>query len=258
MDDANSEDGENAAQSLEAQATIGIDKERQYVIQRSKRVEAELFVAHQAIRSLFDILSAYLTPLLHSTAIPVPDEEVVVQMVDVMDALKKDMRKKLAAEGILRDDEVVHSSSSDTEDSDGANAPPVKRNERLQRRLDLKKKIRQMHVSEGWGEVLGSVVDLRGPDADYDPVLLCRSIVGLGCQHFNQLRAIHSRMSRVTEQLRQSRLMDPSTRMGVVMRQAAERDWGSRELSAQTAAAKVHEILTLHPVEDEDPIHKVK
>ncbi|CUG93099.1 Hypothetical protein, putative [Bodo saltans] len=234
----------------EVRALYEIDKERQFMVQRSKKIESEVRVAHQAVSHFVHNMEGYISQLLSTQAKRVSDEEFILLFMRKIHDVRAQSKKQLDSEddasttiGDEGDDSKDGSDSDDEEDT----AKKRSNDEEAAFQMNFEK----VRVNETWQDSLAGVVEQDADGADYDPVLLCRSMVGLLCRHFLSLRTVSRRMQRVNDSLeRAQRTMDPNTRIGKAVELVSESDMQRREVELATSAEQASRVMQLGAIEE--------
>ena len=209
----------------EALAMLEIDKERQYLLRRSRSMETEVVCTHMIAQQFHKLTKSYLASLLDSSQPIVPSEEVVLRLMQKILAVRG-RQKKLMGDQAEEEDEGEGSSSSEVlsdEEEDGAGVAAGDKS-LSGRPFEIRRGIApHVNMSTAWNDVLMQLVDLKDNElSDYDPILLCRSLVAQLAHQFLFLRNIANRFSRTSEQLEKTRQMDPGSKMGRAVRAAAD------------------------------------
>lgn len=247
-DDGGLTPAEASMDNHEVRALYEIDKERQFMVQRSKKMEAEVRVAHHAVNHFVHHMEGYVGQLLSSQSKRISDEEFMLQFMRKIHQVRDQSKKHLDSD---EDEEevvdAVNNNSSDEDDCEPARKRSIEEEDAFQRNLE------RVRINETWQDALASVVDHDSDGGDYDPVLLCRSMVGLLCRHFLSLRTVSRRMQRVNDALeRAQRTMDPSTKIGKAVEIMSEVDMRRRELEMTTSTEQASRVMQLGAIEESD------
>lgn len=230
----------------EVKALFEIDKERQFIVQRSRKIESEVRVTHNVLSYFVSNMESYVGQLLSTQSKRLSDEEFVLNFMRRINVLRDEAKRSDDSDhdSIVEDAAAYANSSSDDEIEMAKRSNDEEA--RYQRNLE------KVRINERWQDSLASVVDhdAHGGD-DYDPVLLCRSMIGLLCRHFLSIRTVGRRMMRVNDTLeRAQRTMDPSRRIAKAVEVASERNLQKREDETVASFESAADIVQLGAIEE--------
>jgi hypothetical protein len=228
----------------EALAILEIDKERMFLMKRSKAMEMEIVCTHVIAQHFHKLIKEYLACLVDNTKPAIPSEHLVVKMVQRLLAVRARQKHLLGASNIDGNDD-------DSDEGEGSDESELLSDEEEGAQEPLVIRTNHVNLSREWNDLLTQLVNVKDSEQfEHDPILLCRSMVAQLAHQFLFLRNVANRCSRNMESLNRLRTMDPhATKMGKAVAEANTRYLENRESEFSALQSVSASVISLPSIQ---------